>query len=73
MSSRLCRHSVNPRTVFLKDRIIWRSGVFLLKTQIPALPPIEIENLGKGTGKVYFHLIFQVMLMKSKFQGAAVP
>ena len=25
-----------------------------LKTQIPALPPIEIENLGKGTGKVYF-------------------
>ena len=71
MSSRLCQYSVNPRTVFLNVRIIWGRGVSYKNSD--SCPPTEIENLGKGTGKVYFYLIFQVMLMKSNFQGAAVP
>lgn len=63
--NQVCQHSVYPRTVFLKVRIIWGRGVFLIKTQIPALPPTETENLGKSTGKVYFLLAFQVTLMKN--------
>ena len=63
--NQVCQHSINPRTVFLKVRILWGRGVFLTKTQIPALPPTEIENLGKSTGKVYFHLAFQVTPMKN--------
>lgn len=65
-STRLCQHSVNPKVVFIKVRIIWwgRGGSGRHLDSLAPPPPTEMENLRHG----YWQGIFLISIPDDSYE-----